>query len=291
MRRICDARSPVLSLNKILPLMTIADLIAAFERWADPAWQEKWDNCGWQVEPGILSHAPGVLVCLTPTLAVMEEAIALQAQGAPVNLIFAHHPLIFGGLSAVVCGESISDVIRLSIAHNIGIYTAHTNFDQVADGTADVLAQLLQLQSVSPVVATATQPQDLTRGYGRVGDLPKSQPLKTLLQTIQTCLAPLRLLHSPAIDLQQPVKRVAVLGGSGASYLSAVAKTGAQVYLTADCKFHQFQESRDLGITLVDAGHYATERPACDRLVSWFIRQGAEWAQLSQRDEDFRQFL
>ncbi|MGB3571025.1 MAG: Nif3-like dinuclear metal center hexameric protein [Phormidesmis sp.] len=274
--------------------MNIADLIAAFERWANPAWQEKWDNCGWQVEPGILSHAPGVLVCLTPTLAVMEEAIALQAQGAPVNLIFAHHPLIFGGLSAVVCGDSVGDVIRLAIAHNIGIYTAHTNFDQVANGTADVLAQLLQLQSVSSIVATASQQdlsQDQWRGYGRVGDLPKSQPLQTLLQTIQTCLNPPRLLHSPAVDLQQPVQRVAVLGGSGASYLSAVAKTGAQVYLTADCKFHQFQESRDLGITLVDAGHYATERPACDRLVTWFTRQGADWTQLSQGDEDFRQFL
>ncbi len=270
--------------------MNIADLIAAFERWANPAWQEKWDNCGWQVEPGILSHEPGVLVCLTPTLAVMEEAIALQYDGAPVNLIFAHHPLIFGGLSSVVCGDSVGDMVRLAIARNIGIYTAHTNFDQVANGTADVLAQLLQLQSVCSVVPTAAE-QDLTRGYGRVGDLPESQSLQVLLQTIQTLLSPPRLLHSPTLNLQQSIRRVAVLGGSGASYLSAVAETGAQVYLTADCKFHQFQESRDLGIALVDAGHYATERPACDRLVNWFNRQGAKWAQLSQRDEDFRQFL
>ncbi len=270
--------------------MNIAELIATFERWANPQWQEKWDNCGWQVEPGVLSHAPGVLVCLTPTLAVMEEAITLRSQGTPINLIFAHHPLIFGRLSSVECGDSVGDMVRLAIAHNIGIYTAHTNFDQAANGTADVLAQLLNLQAVSPVEATAPD-TDPARGYGRVGDLPTAQPLKSLLHTIQTMLSPPRLLHSPTTNLQHSVRRVAVLGGSGAGYLSAVAKTGAQVYLTADCKFHQFQESRDRGIVLVDAGHYPTERPACDRLVEWLVAQGVEWAQLSQHDEDFRQFL
>lgn len=269
--------------------MKIAELIAAFEQWAHPSWQEKWDNCGWQVDPGIKDQPAGVLVCLTPTLAVMEEAIALQSQGHPINLILAHHPLIFGGISSVTPDGSIGDTIRQAIAHNIGIYTAHTNFDQVANGTADVLAQLLNLQNFKPI--ETTDPSDPNRGYGRVGNLPQTQPLRILLETIQSLLSPPRLLFSPSANLQQPIAKVAVLGGSGASYLSAVAKTGAQLYLTADCKFHQFQESRDKGIILVDAGHYATERPACDRLVTWCKTQGAPYAQLSQKDEDFRQFL
>jgi dinuclear metal center YbgI/SA1388 family protein len=270
--------------------MKILDLIATFERWANPSWQEKWDNCGWQVEPGILAEPAGVLVCLTPTLAVMEEAVALKAQGAPITLILAHHPLIFGGISAVVAGDSVGDMVRQAIAHNIGIYSAHTNFDQVENGTADVLAQLLQLQAVEPVEATAPQTGS-SRGYGRVGMLPTAQSLQQLLETIQSVLKPPKLLYSPAADLQQSIQRVAVLGGSGAGYLAAVAKTGAQAYLTADCKFHQFQEGRDRGIILIDAGHYATERPACDRLVTWLQQQGVAWAQLSEKDEDFRQFL
>ena len=220
----------------------------------------------------------------------MEEAIALKAQGHPVNLIFAHHPLIFGGISSVTPDQGVGEMIRQSITHRIGIYTAHTNFDQVADGTADVLSQLLDLQDSQPVEPTdsATDPH---RGYGRVGNLPRSQSLQTLLETIQSLLKPPRILFSPNADVQQPITRVAVLGGSGASYLAAVSKTGAQAYLTADCKFHQFQESRDRGIVLIDAGHYATERPACDRLVNWCKSQGVTWAQLSQKDEDFRQFL
>jgi dinuclear metal center YbgI/SA1388 family protein len=265
--------------------MNVVALIDWFEAWAPPGWQETWDNCGWQIEPGILSELAGVLVCLTPTLAVMAEAIRLKQQGAPVNLIFAHHPLIFSPLKSVQAGEPVADMVRLGITHGIGVYSAHTNFDQVADGTADVLAQCLALQAAVPIVPTQAEV-----GYGRVGDLPAAVPLQHLLKQIQRALTPPQLIYSPTADLQQRVQRVAVLGGSGASFLPAVSQTGAQVYLTSDCKFHQFQEARDRNLILIDAGHYATERPACARLVDKF-RQLTDWVQLSQQDEDFRQFV
>ncbi|MEM6518045.1 MAG: Nif3-like dinuclear metal center hexameric protein [Cyanobacteria bacterium P01_D01_bin.71] len=265
--------------------MTIAQLIDQFETWAPPHWQEKWDNCGWQIEPGVLASPAHALVCLTPTLNVMAEAIALQRSGTPINLIFAHHPLIFSPLKSVQTGSPIGDMVRLSFAHGIGIYSAHTNFDQVPDGTADVLAQLLRLQNAEPV--TPTQPGI---GYGRVGDVSGLVTLQQMLAEIQSLLAPPDLIYSPTADLQQPIQRLAVLGGSGASFIGDVIKTGAQAYLTSDCKFHQFQEARDRGLILIDAGHYATERPACLRLVDKLMALGAETAQLSDRDEDFRRF-
>lgn len=265
--------------------MKIGELIDEFERWANPVWQEKWDNCGWQIEPGILEQTARVLVCLTPTLAVMAEAIALQQQGTPVNLIFAHHPLIFGSLKSVQTGDAIGNMIRLSFIHQIGVYSAHTNFDQVTDGTADVLAQLLELQDTHPV-----EPTQNGLGYGRVGHLHPVLTLQQLLDKIQSTLQPPDLLVSPTANHQQRIEQVAVLGGSGASYIAAVSQTGAQVYLTSDCKFHQFQESRDRNLILIDAGHYATERPACARLVDKLTAMGAEWTQLSDADEDFRGF-
>jgi len=256
--------------------MIIADLIAWFEGWANPAWQESWDNCGWQVEPGVLNQTPRVLVCLTPTLAVLQEAIA---EGA--NLIFAHHPLIFSPLKSFRTEDWVAQMIGLALTHHVGIYSAHTNFDQVEDGTADVLAQLLNLEEAVPMVLTAGG------GYGRVGRLPTALTLQELLNQIIIQLRPPHLCYSPALETQA-VQTVAVLGGSGASYLEAAVKAGAQAYLTADCKFHQFQASRDQGLVLIDAGHYATERPACNRLVQKFTTVGVAWAKLSQMDEDFR---
>jgi dinuclear metal center YbgI/SA1388 family protein len=261
--------------------MKIVDLITWFEEWANPAWCESWDNCGWQVEPGILQESARVLVCLTPTLAVMQEAIATNA-----NLIFAHHPLIFSPPKSLRRGEAIADMVRLAFLHNIGIYSAHTNFDQVQDGTADVLAQILELKDVTPIVPTQNG-----LGYGRVGTLQPLLTLKELLAVIHTRLSPPSLIFSLTADLHQEVSRVAVLGGSGASYISAVVNTGATAYLTSDCKFHQFQESRDRNLILIDAGHYATERPACDRLVQKLRSLNLDWVQLSEQDEDFRQFF
>jgi dinuclear metal center YbgI/SA1388 family protein len=263
--------------------ITVAELIAGFEAWAPPTWQEQWDNCGWQIQPGILPEPAGVLVCLTPTLAVMAEAIALQQQGLPVNLIFAHHPLIFSPLKSVQAGDPVGEMVRLGICHGIGVYSAHTNFDQVANGTADVLAQCLHLTATAPVV-----PTQAGVGYGRVGTLPQALAFKDLLAQIQAALSPPALLYSPEADLQRSIQRVAVLGGSGASFTEDVVETGAQVYLTSDCKFHQFQTARDLGLILVDAGHYATERPACAKLVTIFQEQDVAWVGLSDRDEDFR---
>jgi dinuclear metal center YbgI/SA1388 family protein len=266
--------------------MKIADLINWFESWANPAWQENWDNCGWQVEPGVLQEPARVLVCLTPTLAVMEEALLLRDKGTPVNLIFAHHPLIFTPAKSLRAGDAISEMVRLAFINKIGIYTAHTNFDQVEDGTADVLAQILELKEAIPIVPTQNG-----LGYGRVGRLMPSMTLDKLLATIQTRLAAPNLIFSPpTASLEQNIQKVAVLGGSGASYISAVAKTGAAAYLTSDCKFHQFQESRDRNLILIDAGHYATERPACLSLVQKMHSIGVDWAQLSQFDEDFRKF-
>jgi len=265
--------------------MKVADLVTWFEAWANPSWQESWDNCGWQVEPGVLDQPAYVLVCLTPTLSVMQEAIALRQAGIPVNLIFAHHPLIFGPLKSLQKGDPIADTVRLGFTHQIGIYTAHTNFDQVNHGTADVLAEVLDLSQVAPIVPTQNG-----FGYGRVGLLDPALSLQDLLAHIQAQLAPPNLIFSPTANLHQPIHKVAVLGGSGASYISAVVKTGAQAYLTSDCKFHQFQESRDRGLILIDGGHYATERPACARLVEKLRALGLEWVQLSSEDEDFRQF-
>lgn len=112
--------------------MKIIDLINWFETWANPAWQESWDNCGWQIEPGILPQTANVLVCLTPTLRVMEEALMLRDRGVAINLIFAHHPLLFNPPKSLRCGDYIGEMARLAFTHKIGVYTAHTNFDQVA---------------------------------------------------------------------------------------------------------------------------------------------------------------
>ena len=64
-----------------------------------------------------------------------------------------------------------------------------------------------------------------------------------------------------AISSGKPVHNVAVGGGSCASELMEVLDAGCDTFVTADVKYNQFWDAHDLGINLIDAGHFHTENP------------------------------
>jgi putative NIF3 family GTP cyclohydrolase 1 type 2 len=70
------------------------------------------------------------------------------------------------------------------------------------------------------------------------------------------CLATLRIVG----DRGRKISRIALCGGSGASLLREAARQGADLLITGDIKYHEAQEAESLGVTLIDAGHFATER-------------------------------
>lgn len=92
-------------------------------------------------------------------------------------------------------------------------------------------------------------------GLGRIGTLQKQMNVKDLCHHIKD------VLDIPALrvtgDLDQVVKRVAVLGGSGEKYWSQAKQKGADVYITGDMTFHAAQEAWQNGIVIIDPGHYS----------------------------------
>ena len=73
-------------------------------------------------------------------------------------------------------------------------------------------------------------------------------------------------------DGGRPVSRVAVGGGSCGSMLADVLAQGCDTFVTADVKYDVFLEAKALGITLMDAGHYATENVVCLPMAA-FLRE------------------
>ncbi|WRS28808.1 Nif3-like dinuclear metal center hexameric protein [Oscillospiraceae bacterium MB08-C2-2] len=71
------------------------------------------------------------------------------------------------------------------------------------------------------------------------------------------------------VDGGRPITRVAVCGGSGGDYIALALRQGAQALVTADIKHHQLLEAREMGLTLVDAGHFATENLVVPQLAKW----------------------
>lgn len=117
----------------------IKDLIRELEAWAPTSYQESYDNAGLIVGQSDL-EVDKVLIALDITEAVMEEAIAIDAQ-----LIIAHHPLIFKGLKKINGSNFVERCIIKAIKHEIAIYAIHTNLDHVATGVNKKIADTLGL--------------------------------------------------------------------------------------------------------------------------------------------------
>ncbi|MCK9172222.1 MAG: Nif3-like dinuclear metal center hexameric protein [Desulfuromonas thiophila] len=135
-----------------------------------------------------------------------------------------------------------------------------------------VLAQLLKAHPYEEV-AYDLLPLDNPvphLGLGRIGRLPQAVTLIELAERCKTELGchQLRLVG----EATRPVRKIAVCGGSGASLIGEASRQGADVLVTGDIKYHDACLARDLGLALLDAGHFATEQIICAGLQQALTR-------------------
>ena len=101
-------------------------------------------------------------------------------------------------------------------------------------------------------------------GYGRAGRLPQPLDPDELRDRVSESLgSPARLVAAPA----RKIERVAVLGGSGGSFVRETAVSGADAYVTGDLDYHDALLAETLGLVAIDAGHAATEHPSLEPLA------------------------
>ncbi len=112
-------------------------------------------------------------------------------------------------------------------------------------------------------------------GFGRVGELASPEALARFAGRVRRATGARWVRY--AGDADRPVRRVALMGGSGAGLVEDAARAGADVLVTGDLKHHDALLARRLGLALVDPGHAATEQPAVVATAEW-LRQ--RWPEL-----------
>ena len=318
--------------------MNVKEVISYLETVAPPVYQESYDNAG------LITGSPnlevsGVIVALDTTEAVLDEALEKGC-----NLIVAHHPIVFRGLKKITGRNYVERVIIKAIKHDLAIYAAHTNLDNVfyrgvnsriAARLGLVRTQILapkqlskKLQIFLPASLAAPLQQALLKvgaariegikeagyltesgksqmingearvklevafptasqggllstvkqfqqeakidydlfdmevdtpeiGSGVIGQLPESMEARHFLQYLKEQMQTDCVRHTKLLDT--PIEKVAVCGGAGGFLLPQAIRQGAQVFVTADYKYHEFFDA-DGQIIIADIGHYESEQ-------------------------------
>ena len=229
-------------------MTTVADILKYIESIAPPHMKMDWDNCGLLCGRKD-KEVRKILVALDPFSSVIEEAIAEKA-----DLIVTHHPLIFRDSLAAVNEDTEAGRCVLTLIENgIAAINAHTNLDMAPGGVNDVLAATLGLENIEIIDPTG----EPAYGLLRMGDVTE-QPLEDFLASVKKNLHCQGLRY---VDGGKPVRQVAVGGGSCADGMRRVVQMGCDTFVTADCKYNQFRTAYELGLNLIDAGHFFTENP------------------------------
>lgn len=231
-------------------------------KWLDatfhPEYQEDYDNAGFLLGNSASDYR-GALVALDLTPAVVDEAVRLG-----LSLIVTHHPFIFTGVKRLTDGTETGRMVMTLAKNDISVYAAHTNLDNLSWGVSGVLAQKLGLRNCH-ILKGMDGVQDDSIGAGMVGDLDEPVGVEVFLTRVK------EVVGIPFVRVSQQthrgpaalVRRVALCGGSGAEFIGDALRAGADIYLTADLKYHDFQRT-DGRMLLADIGHYESEQFAKD---------------------------
>lgn len=327
-------------------------LIEAFERWAPKSFAIGNDREKIGLQVGTLNKpVETVMVTLDVLESVVDEALEKK-----VDLIIAHHPLIFQPLKNINTDRAHGRIVQKCLKHDITVYVAHTNLDVAKGGMNDWLAEALGLQNTNILVPTREDrlkklvvftpedhadnvrhalgdagagyigayshctfnspgtgtfmPQEGTDPYigttgklervdeikietiipeelqskviramtkahpyeevaydlypldnkgegyglGRVGELKEEMTLRAFAEHVKQSfdVPGLRVVG----NLDDNIRRVAVLGGDGNKYMADAQLRGADVFVTGDVYYHTAHDARMEGLNVVDPGHH-----------------------------------
>jgi dinuclear metal center YbgI/SA1388 family protein len=235
--------------------VNIGRVVGAIEARYPPATAEVWDRVGLVVgDPA--SAVRTVLLAVDCVPATVAQAVSVGAQ-----LMVVHHPLLLRGVHSVATTTPKGTTVHTLIRSGVGLYTAHTNADVANPGVGDALAARLGLREVRPMRSDAPHP-------GRVGRLESPLALRDLALAVERALPGTAVGVRAAGDPDRLVSTLAVVGGSGDAFLGDATASGVDAYLTSDLRHHPASEHIDAGgPALLDAPHWATERPWLDVLA------------------------
>lgn len=236
----------------------VIEIAKSIEQLAPKQLAEPWDNVGLMVGDE-QQCVDTVYITLDVTSESVDEAIKNRAQ-----LIVSHHPLLFSPLKSVTEQTVTGSIVRNLIQNNISVYSAHTNLDKADGGMNDMLCEKLGINDVRSYTdeECIDSSGSALDNIGRIGVLDTPTEMADFVDYVKNVLGCRAISYTG--DLSDVVSTAAVCSGSGGDLIYNAYNAGADVYITSEIKHHEAQLALELGINLIDAGHFETENIICD---------------------------
>jgi dinuclear metal center YbgI/SA1388 family protein len=200
------------------------------------------------------------IVCaVSSSLELFERAAAVGAQ-----LVIVHHGLLWNNEPRTI-DRRVRRRLEALFGADITLAAYHLALDAHPEvGNNALLARELGVEVESPFTE-----------IGAGGRLPVAEPLEMFLARVRERIGPEPLVFAEGPD---PVERIAIVSGGAGRLVTKAAAEGYDLFLTGEGEEPSLHLARELGITFVAAGHYATERLGVQGLSARLAeRFGVEW--------------
>ncbi len=245
--------------------MTIKEITNYLEELAPLQDAEDFDNVGLLVGDN-QTEITNILVSLDTLEVTIDEAINKNC-----NLIVSFHPIIFSGLKHLNGSNYVQRVAIKAIQNNIAIYAMHTALDNSFNGVSAKMCEVLGLKNRQFLIPNPNK----NIGMGMVAEFDEAISEDDFLLLLK------EKFHAKGVrfssKLGNNIKKVAVLGGSGAFAIDNAKNIGADAYVSSDFKYHDFFKAEN-NILLVDIGHYESEQFTKNLLVDYLNKKISNFA-------------
>ncbi len=227
--------------------MHINELLEFIEKQFPAQTAMEKDKIGLQVHSG-RQAVKNIHFTLELNEEVIQEAITNET-----DCIITFHPLIFYPLISINPDERVGRLCSKLIKHDISLISLHTNFDAFPEGTSKLLCDKLGLKKSGFL---KPDPNVDDRGMGVIS-FPETKILyDVLLEKVSNfCNSPLRYNR----PYREYVEKIAIVGGSGGSFIGDALNAGVDAFITADISYHTFHAVAGK-MMIIEPGHYEMEQ-------------------------------
>ncbi len=232
------------------------DIIKKLEEKSPKQYACDWDNVGLLLGRGDKA-VNRIMVALDATMEVVKAACDMKC-----DMLITHHPLIFSSVKRVTDENVLGKKLLLLAEHGVSYYAMHTNFDTVGSMGHAVTDVFLSLKSIGSIEDCELPGE----GMGRIALLPKPMTQDEICEYVKEHLELAQVTFYPAtpdgdaISTDKEFSKIAVMPGSGKSFIDSVVAAGCDLYLTGDIGYHEAQHATELGLSIIDATHDGVEK-------------------------------